>query len=241
VQIRPPNYGKFSRVERVVIAVPYYKERAYWGFVKAQVGKPYDKLAIVAFAVNRDWRSPDVWFCDELVGAGLEHAEVVRKLAPCVNRLNVRDLYLVVSAIAPVSSPTSRVLAIPSLLGSQPHHRQTKSGLSDPECSLGVSFFDKGPSRNARLPLAVASDEGPGVRVIRPQVHTPWISPMVVGATRDSFHDWRTRFRSRVDRSCVHWNCPNARHANKADSQRPNRDQNGAHRVSSLVCNNTMM
>src|SRR5215470_8798093 len=53
--------------------------------------KPYDKLAIVAFAVNRDWRSPDVWFCDELVAAGLEHAEVVRKLAPCLNRLDVCD------------------------------------------------------------------------------------------------------------------------------------------------------
>jgi hypothetical protein len=104
VQIRPPNYEKFSRVERVVISVPYYKQRAYWDFLKAQVGKPYDKLAIVAFAVNRGWRSPDAWFCDELVAAGLEQAEVVRKMAPCVNRLDVRDLYLVVSAIAPVNS-----------------------------------------------------------------------------------------------------------------------------------------
>ena len=56
-----------------------------------QVGKPYDKLAIVAFAVNRDWRSPDAWFCDELVAAGLEHAQEVRKLAPCLNRLDVCD------------------------------------------------------------------------------------------------------------------------------------------------------
>jgi hypothetical protein len=32
VQIRLPNYEKFSRVVRVVIAVPYYKERAYCGF-----------------------------------------------------------------------------------------------------------------------------------------------------------------------------------------------------------------
>jgi hypothetical protein len=102
VLVRPPNYEKWSRVERVVISVPYYEERAYWDFLKAQVGKPYDKLAIAAFAFNRDWRSPDAWFCDELVAAGLEHAEVVRKLAPMVNRLDVRDLYLVVSAIAPV-------------------------------------------------------------------------------------------------------------------------------------------
>jgi hypothetical protein len=103
-QIRPPNYEKFSRVERVVISVPYYKERAYWDFLKAQLGKPYDKLAIAAFAFNRNWRSPDAWFCGELVAAGLEHAEVVRKLVPCVNRLDVRDLYLIVSAIAPANS-----------------------------------------------------------------------------------------------------------------------------------------
>jgi len=70
----------------------------------AQIGKPYDKLAIFAFEVDRVWRSKDAWFRDELVAAGLEHAEVVRRLAPCVNRLDVRDLYLVVSAIAPVHS-----------------------------------------------------------------------------------------------------------------------------------------
>jgi hypothetical protein len=101
VKIRPPHYEKFSRVERVVIAVPDHQETAYYE-LKEQIGKPYDNLAIAAFAFDRDWRTPDAWFCDELVAAGLEHAGVVRKLAPEVNRLDVRDLYLVVSAIAPV-------------------------------------------------------------------------------------------------------------------------------------------
>jgi hypothetical protein len=82
--------------------VPYYQERAYLAFLKAQVGKPYDKLAIAVFAFNRDWRAPDAWFCDEVVAAELEHADAVRKLARSVNRLDVRDLYLVMSAIPPV-------------------------------------------------------------------------------------------------------------------------------------------
>ena len=84
VQIRPPNYEKFSRVERV-IAVPYYKEHAYWDFLKAQVGKPYNKLAIVALpsivtgacrmhGSAMSWLRPD--------------SNVVRKLTPCVNRLD---------------------------------------------------------------------------------------------------------------------------------------------------------
>jgi hypothetical protein len=59
VQVLPPNYEKSSRAERVVIAVPYYKESAYWTFLRERRGKPYDKLAIAAFAFNRDWRSPD--------------------------------------------------------------------------------------------------------------------------------------------------------------------------------------
>jgi hypothetical protein len=80
------------------------QERTYWDLLKAQASKPYDMKAIVAFAVNRDWRSPDAWFCDKLVAAGLEQVEVVPKLAPTVNRLDVRGLYLVVSAIAPVNS-----------------------------------------------------------------------------------------------------------------------------------------
>jgi hypothetical protein len=82
VQIRPPNYETFSRVERVNVTVTDKQEELYWNFLHKQIGKPYDTLAIAAFAFNRDWRSPDAWFCDELVAAGLEHAEVVRRLAP---------------------------------------------------------------------------------------------------------------------------------------------------------------
>jgi hypothetical protein len=104
VQIREPNYEQFSRAERVSIPVTDKQEELYWDFLREQIGKPYDTLAIVAFALDRDWRSPDAWFCDELVAAGLEHAGLVHKLAPQINRVNVRDLYLVVSAIAPVNS-----------------------------------------------------------------------------------------------------------------------------------------
>jgi hypothetical protein len=70
VQIRPAHYATWSRVERVVIEVPALQEAAYWAFPQAQVGKPYDTLAIAAFAFNRNWRTPDAWFCDELVAAG---------------------------------------------------------------------------------------------------------------------------------------------------------------------------
>jgi hypothetical protein len=104
VRVRPANYTTWKRVERVVIATDDWKVEAYWKFITAQIGKPYDSLAIAAFAFDRDWREPDAWFCDELVAAALEAGQVVRRLAGQVNRLDVRDLYLVVSAIAPVEA-----------------------------------------------------------------------------------------------------------------------------------------
>jgi hypothetical protein len=102
VQIRPPDYEKFSRVERVVIAVPYYKERAYWDFLKAQIGEPLRQAGHCCICCQSRLGRPG---CLVLRRAGCGRArtaEVVRKLAPCVNRLDVCDLYLVVSAIAPV-------------------------------------------------------------------------------------------------------------------------------------------
>jgi hypothetical protein len=90
VQIRPPNYEKFSRVECVNITIIDKQQELYWNFLHEQIGKPYETLAIVAFALDCDWRSPDACLCDELVAAGLEHAGVVHKLAPCINRVDAR-------------------------------------------------------------------------------------------------------------------------------------------------------
>jgi hypothetical protein len=58
------------------------------------------RSARLSWARSRFNSSLDAWFRDELVAAGLEQAEVVRRLAPCVNRLDARDVYLLVSAIA---------------------------------------------------------------------------------------------------------------------------------------------
>ncbi len=34
---------------------------------RSQVGKPYDKTAIIGMLFNRDWQEDDSWFCSELV------------------------------------------------------------------------------------------------------------------------------------------------------------------------------
>jgi hypothetical protein len=117
-----------------------------------------------------------------------------------------------------------------------PFSRTINPRLPDPECSIGVSFFGKLVSgwTNAGMPRSVTSNEGTGLRIERPQVLTGRPSAKVVGATSNDLNHWRIRSCSRIDRSCVHWNCGSTRHANKANSQRPNHCQNDTHRVSSF-------
>lgn len=72
VQIRPGAYEKWK--ERVVMdlsAKPSEHSRFY-EFLNSQLGKPYDKTAILGFATGREWRDPDAWFCSELQAAALE-------------------------------------------------------------------------------------------------------------------------------------------------------------------------
>jgi hypothetical protein len=108
VQARDPHYATWNRVQLVNITATPKQHADYWSFIAKQIGKPYDTWAIAAFVFDRDWRTPDAWFCDELVARGLEVAGIVRKLAVQTHRLDVRDLYLIVSAIADVDESPKR-------------------------------------------------------------------------------------------------------------------------------------
>ena len=78
VQIRPAGYEKWAL--RLIYALPATarQEETFYDFLLAQVGKPYDKLAIVAFALNRDWRDDRAWYCAELDARALELAGLSR-------------------------------------------------------------------------------------------------------------------------------------------------------------------
>jgi uncharacterized protein YycO len=101
VQIRHAGYEVWSKTARVALRATDAQETAWLSFLYNQIGKPYDETAIVAFAVERDWRQPDSWFCSELVAAGLEASGwLPQKLAFGVNEITPRDLLLVVSGWA---------------------------------------------------------------------------------------------------------------------------------------------
>lgn len=74
VQIRKPNYAKFTTIIRASVQLTPEQEARYYSFLFAQIGKPYDIDAIVNFAFHRDWRMGNKWFCSELKTATFEHA-----------------------------------------------------------------------------------------------------------------------------------------------------------------------
>ena len=95
VRIRQPNYEKFLTRRRFAVAVPQAAFKTLESFLISQVGKPYDKGAIVNLLVQRDWRASDKWFCSELIAAAFEHAGIPL-LNPSVQvwRITPRDLTL---------------------------------------------------------------------------------------------------------------------------------------------------
>lgn len=106
VQIRPFNYTTFLRFLPVSIECTPEQKAAFDGFLIAQLGKPYDTTAILGFVANRDWRTPDAWFCSELAGAALEQSKIFPfNLAAPANKLAPTDLLLACSVLTNISGP----------------------------------------------------------------------------------------------------------------------------------------
>jgi hypothetical protein len=100
VQARDHDYdkGKFTREMYVSIPTDPAVTDAFHAFLRKQVGKPYDSLAIAGLALQRDWQEPDSWFCSELVGAALASCGYFpQHLADEFTHITPRDLLLIVS------------------------------------------------------------------------------------------------------------------------------------------------
>ena len=107
VQRRPIGYGDKEWIRREIFALQSTpaQDKVFYGFLAAQEGKPYDKTAIVAFAVDRDWRADDSWFCDELAAAATEAAGVCPNLYLPANKLTPTGWAVVVSALGGIIRP----------------------------------------------------------------------------------------------------------------------------------------
>ncbi len=102
VIIEPADYDKnaFSRELFVKIRATETQVEEFFAFLNNQVGKPYDWLAILAFAFQRDWQEPDSWFCDELLAAGFVACGLIpNSMTDGLNRITVRDLFYMLSMV----------------------------------------------------------------------------------------------------------------------------------------------
>jgi len=92
VKVRPANYATFTYK---VLATADIPEQPVLDYALSQIGKPYDWRAIVNFGFHRDWRSPDSWFCSELVAWACEAAGYpLLNPAEPHDRVTPRDLML---------------------------------------------------------------------------------------------------------------------------------------------------
>jgi len=60
-------YRDYTTIEEVNIEVP--DEKAALDFARSQLGKPYDKTAILGFIFRRNWGDDSAWFCNEFIEA----------------------------------------------------------------------------------------------------------------------------------------------------------------------------
>jgi hypothetical protein len=77
VMIRPSNYETVTRAERVTLPTTPEQEASIRSFLYAQLGLPYDWLAVAAFAVGASWRLPNHWFCSELIDRPLQECKLL--------------------------------------------------------------------------------------------------------------------------------------------------------------------
>lgn len=102
VQIRPAGYVNKDAVDRVTLPATDDQERGFYSFMRSQIGKPYNKLGIFAFAVNAEWSSTGAWFCSQLVTAALQESGWLRELTEPPNKIDPDDLRLIISALVPI-------------------------------------------------------------------------------------------------------------------------------------------
>lgn len=104
VQLRAENYTEGCNVVRVTLNMSATKRQAFYDFLLAQEGKPYDKTGILGFVVDRDWQEPDSWFCSELVAAALSQCGYFDyPPAAASNKITPADLLLLVSITTEVT------------------------------------------------------------------------------------------------------------------------------------------
>lgn len=100
VEIRPAKLEVYSKPAlELSLSVRSGQMMDWCEFLTRQLHRPYDKTAILGFAIGRDWRDPGSWMCSELQSAALERAGICPKLVTPSNRITPSALATIFSAL----------------------------------------------------------------------------------------------------------------------------------------------
>ena len=114
VALRPVGYDAAATTREQLVAVPAGDAQAalFHGYLRAQIGKPYDLGAIAELALGvirgpelpvlaAPWHDPARWFCSELIVAALVHAGLLPPGLPAApRRVTPRDLAFILAGLA---------------------------------------------------------------------------------------------------------------------------------------------
>jgi hypothetical protein len=99
VQIRPASYVAHEKVMRIILPATDAQAETFYAGMRAEIGKPYNKIGILAFAVNASWTSVGAWFCSQVVTAKLQACRWLGDLSEPPNKIDPDDLFLILSAL----------------------------------------------------------------------------------------------------------------------------------------------
>lgn len=101
VQRRDLHYSGFATDCRLVVPCSATEADYAYGWLKDQLGKPYDRTGLFRSFLFDDynWRHDDSWWCSELAAVFIEKAGFPRCRCPA-NRMAPNDTYIYAGAFA---------------------------------------------------------------------------------------------------------------------------------------------
>src|SRR5215831_15818131 len=106
VAIRPCDYQRFAVRRQGCLKTTPERKKRFHDYCMEQLGKPFDSSALKPSTFlspnfeERDWRTPDRWFCAELLGRATEVAPLLDWPIPGIkNRITPADLILLLAPL----------------------------------------------------------------------------------------------------------------------------------------------
>lgn len=99
VQIRPPEYAKWVR--RAIVELPCSTtDASLWqSWLVSQIGRKYDKSAILGFLTGKEDHTNGYWICSALQTGALEEVRRIPKLVVPPQQVTPNTLLVVLSAL----------------------------------------------------------------------------------------------------------------------------------------------